>query len=58
MLKLTPTLNAFFSIIYVRNNVCFLHGTATCMYVLKVSDKFSIVYSGPEMRGGEIIVTL
>ena len=22
------------------------------MYVLKVSDKFSIVYSGPEMRGG------
>ena len=31
------------------------------MYVLKVSDKFSIVqhvYSGPEMRGGEIIVTL
>ena len=28
------------------------------MYVLKVSDKFSIVYSDPEMRGGEIIVTL
>ena len=25
------------------------------MYVLKVGDKFSIVYNGPEMHGGEII---